>query len=129
MSSNQNIRVVITGVGLTAPNANNLKEFRDALLLETVISMKLSIKKRKCAGGAPARVQSQFIARMKHCSTAGCLWIPWLKTEPEYIWELPSMAMWKRKTKSMNFMRTNLMPVYGHIIIIQEPWPIHLPVK
>jgi 3-oxoacyl-[acyl-carrier-protein] synthase II len=32
MSSNQNIRIVITGVGLTAPNANNLKEFRDALL-------------------------------------------------------------------------------------------------
>ena len=34
MSSNQNIRVVITGVGLTAPNANNLKEFRDALLAQ-----------------------------------------------------------------------------------------------
>ncbi|MGP8154548.1 MAG: beta-ketoacyl-[acyl-carrier-protein] synthase family protein [Smithella sp.] len=34
MSSNQNIRIVITGVGLTAPNANNLKEFRDALLTQ-----------------------------------------------------------------------------------------------
>jgi len=32
MSSVQNIRVVITGVGLTAPNANNLKDFREALL-------------------------------------------------------------------------------------------------
>lgn len=32
--SNQNIRVAITGVGLTAPNANNLKEFREALLTQ-----------------------------------------------------------------------------------------------
>ena len=32
LSNNQKVRVVITGVGLTAPNANNLKEFRDALL-------------------------------------------------------------------------------------------------
>ena len=32
--TDQNIRVVITGVGLTAPNANNLKEFRDALLTQ-----------------------------------------------------------------------------------------------
>ena len=34
MSNNQNIRVVITGVGLTAPNANNLQEFREALLTQ-----------------------------------------------------------------------------------------------
>ncbi len=32
MSSKQNVRVVITGVGLTAPNANHLNDFRDALL-------------------------------------------------------------------------------------------------
>jgi 3-oxoacyl-[acyl-carrier-protein] synthase II len=32
ISNNQNIRIVITGVGLTAPNANTLNEFRDALL-------------------------------------------------------------------------------------------------
>jgi 3-oxoacyl-[acyl-carrier-protein] synthase II len=34
MNNNHNIRVVITGVGLTAPNANNLKDFRDALLTQ-----------------------------------------------------------------------------------------------
>lgn len=34
MSNNQNIRVVITGVGLTAPNANNLTELREALLTQ-----------------------------------------------------------------------------------------------
>jgi len=34
MSNNQNTRVVITGVGLTAPNANNLKDFREALLTQ-----------------------------------------------------------------------------------------------
>jgi len=32
MTSKQNIRVVITGVGLTAPNANHLNDFRRALL-------------------------------------------------------------------------------------------------
>jgi 3-oxoacyl-[acyl-carrier-protein] synthase II len=32
--ADQNTRVVITGVGLTAPNANNLKELRDALLTQ-----------------------------------------------------------------------------------------------
>jgi 3-oxoacyl-[acyl-carrier-protein] synthase II len=32
MSDHQNSRVVITGVGLTAPNANNLQDFREALL-------------------------------------------------------------------------------------------------
>jgi 3-oxoacyl-[acyl-carrier-protein] synthase II len=32
--ADQNMRVVITGVGLTAPNANNLKDFRDALLTQ-----------------------------------------------------------------------------------------------
>lgn len=32
MNHNKHSRVVITGVGLTAPNANNLKEFREALL-------------------------------------------------------------------------------------------------
>jgi len=32
MSDYHNSRVVITGVGLTAPNANNLKDFREALL-------------------------------------------------------------------------------------------------
>lgn len=34
MSNNQRSRIVITGVGLTAPNANNLKEFREALLAQ-----------------------------------------------------------------------------------------------
>lgn len=34
MSNNQKSRIVITGVGLTAPNANNLKEFREALLTQ-----------------------------------------------------------------------------------------------
>ncbi|MEI8348302.1 MAG: beta-ketoacyl synthase N-terminal-like domain-containing protein, partial [Pseudomonadota bacterium] len=34
MNYNQNTRVVITGVGLTAPNANNLNEFRQALLTQ-----------------------------------------------------------------------------------------------
>lgn len=34
MSSCQKTRVVITGVGLTSPNANNLKEFREALLTQ-----------------------------------------------------------------------------------------------
>lgn len=32
--NNQNTRVVITGVGLTAPNANNLNDFREALLTQ-----------------------------------------------------------------------------------------------
>jgi len=32
MTLNKHTRVVITGVGLTAPNGNNLKEFREALL-------------------------------------------------------------------------------------------------
>ncbi|PKN39430.1 MAG: beta-ketoacyl synthase [Deltaproteobacteria bacterium HGW-Deltaproteobacteria-2] len=34
VSNNQKVRVVITGVGLTAPNANNLKDFREALLTQ-----------------------------------------------------------------------------------------------
>ncbi|MBN1365771.1 MAG: beta-ketoacyl-[acyl-carrier-protein] synthase family protein [Syntrophaceae bacterium] len=34
MNNNHNIRVVITGAGLTAPNANNIKDFRDALLTQ-----------------------------------------------------------------------------------------------
>lgn len=34
MSNGQKIRVVITGVGLTAPNANNLQELREALLTQ-----------------------------------------------------------------------------------------------
>jgi 3-oxoacyl-[acyl-carrier-protein] synthase II len=34
VSNNQKVRVVITGVGLAAPNANNLTEFRDALLTQ-----------------------------------------------------------------------------------------------
>lgn len=34
MNNNQKSRIVITGVGLTAPNANNLKEFREALLTQ-----------------------------------------------------------------------------------------------
>ena len=32
--ADRNIRVVITGVGLTAPNANNIKELRNALLTQ-----------------------------------------------------------------------------------------------
>lgn len=32
--NNNHMRIVITGIGLTAPNANNLKDFRDALLTQ-----------------------------------------------------------------------------------------------
>jgi len=84
VSNNQKVRVVITGVGLTAPNANNLKEFRDALLTQKSGITQMEVRymgkvavgkcsfdehlyqKKKCADGEQGQGRFQFIVPMRH---------------------------------------------------------------
>lgn len=44
MSLKQNVRIVITGVGLTAPNGNNLTDFRSALLTQKSGITKMEVR-------------------------------------------------------------------------------------
>lgn len=84
MTSKQNIRVVITGVGLTAPNANHLNDFRRALLNQKSGISEMEVRymgkvaagncnfdeylyqKKKCVAGEPGPVLFRFTARTRH---------------------------------------------------------------
>ncbi len=113
-------RIVFTGVGLTAPNGNNLDEFRDSLLNgrsgvrryeiryvgETLAGVcdstlnGINHGKTSVAGHGPAALE--FTARTKRLGCRG--WIGGTSIGRALVFTLvsPSMATLKPKTKSMS---------------------------
>ena len=100
----QHERIVITGVGLTAPNGNSLKEFRESLLsgrsgvvsYETryfgptvagsAISMNSVIKSEKKSAAAHGREASAYIAPTRPLPTPAWIGQMWTNRPWAFTW-------------------------------------------
>ena len=140
-------RIVITGIGLTAPNGNTLQEFRKNLLngvsgvqdFETRYMGKvhagvcdfdeLKYKRKKNAVAAPESGPLPFTVRKKPSPMPGLISKRSTVLKSASTSESPSMAMSKPRTKSITSANTVTTLSTGRTIIIPAPCPTTRQVK